>query len=117
MENVTSSPREWEYYYDYIDPVIVDEKKLKYNKCKYFFHQVKKKCFNVWWELIDDNMKMYLLFSDSIVILFWITLIASVGFLFFTLNLISWGGTFPAWVTLKNRNVERTSFKPFFFFK
>lgn len=32
MENLTSA--EWEYYYDYIDPVIVDESKLKYNKCK-----------------------------------------------------------------------------------
>lgn len=26
---------EWEYYYDYLDPVIVDESKLKYNKCKF----------------------------------------------------------------------------------
>lgn len=35
MENSTSAvPYEWEYYYDYIDPVIVDESKLKYNKCK-----------------------------------------------------------------------------------
>lgn len=32
MENLTSA--DWEYYYDYIDPVIVDESKLKYNKCK-----------------------------------------------------------------------------------
>lgn len=38
MENLTSAGSyEWEYYYDYIDPVIVDERKLKYNKCKYFF--------------------------------------------------------------------------------
>lgn len=36
MENLTSTVSdEWEYYYDYIDPVIVDESKLKYNKCKY----------------------------------------------------------------------------------
>lgn len=35
-ENFTSpTPYEWEYYYDYVDPVIVDESKLKYNKCKY----------------------------------------------------------------------------------
>ncbi|KAK5868905.1 hypothetical protein PBY51_009880 [Eleginops maclovinus] len=33
MENSTSAvPYEWEYYYDYIDPTIVDESKLKYNK-------------------------------------------------------------------------------------
>uniref|UniRef100_A0A3B4ZIK9 Melanocortin 2 receptor accessory protein n=1 Tax=Stegastes partitus TaxID=144197 RepID=A0A3B4ZIK9_9TELE len=32
-ENSTRSFRyEWEYYYDYVDPVIVDESKLKYNK-------------------------------------------------------------------------------------
>ncbi|KAG7455581.1 melanocortin-2 receptor accessory protein [Solea senegalensis] len=33
MENSNSTVSyEWEYYYDYIDPVIVDESKLKYNK-------------------------------------------------------------------------------------
>uniref|UniRef100_A0A3P8W377 Melanocortin 2 receptor accessory protein n=1 Tax=Cynoglossus semilaevis TaxID=244447 RepID=A0A3P8W377_CYNSE len=33
MENSTATfSYEWEYYYDYIDPVIVDESKLKYNK-------------------------------------------------------------------------------------
>uniref|UniRef100_A0AAQ4QEA2 Melanocortin 2 receptor accessory protein n=1 Tax=Gasterosteus aculeatus aculeatus TaxID=481459 RepID=A0AAQ4QEA2_GASAC len=33
MENLTNSvSNEWEYYYDYLDPVIVDESKLKYNK-------------------------------------------------------------------------------------
>uniref|UniRef100_A0A8C4IDL6 Melanocortin-2 receptor accessory protein n=1 Tax=Dicentrarchus labrax TaxID=13489 RepID=A0A8C4IDL6_DICLA len=33
MENSTSAVSyEWEYYYDYLDPVIVDESKLKYNK-------------------------------------------------------------------------------------
>lgn len=33
-DNSTSAvPYEWEYYYDYLDPVIVDESKLKYNKC------------------------------------------------------------------------------------
>ncbi|KAK9521144.1 hypothetical protein VZT92_020974 [Zoarces viviparus] len=31
MENSTSTVV-WEYYYDYLDPVIVDESKLKYNK-------------------------------------------------------------------------------------
>lgn len=35
MENSTTAvPFEWEYYYDYIDTLIVDESKLKYNKCK-----------------------------------------------------------------------------------
>lgn len=34
MENTTGS-YEWEYYYDYIDPVVVNESELKYNKCKY----------------------------------------------------------------------------------
>lgn len=35
MENSTSAvPYEWEYYYDYLDPVFVNESKLKYNKCK-----------------------------------------------------------------------------------
>lgn len=38
MENLTSSvSKEWEYYYDYIDPVVVDQRKLKYNKCEYLF--------------------------------------------------------------------------------
>lgn len=37
MENSTSAvPYEWEYYYDYLDPVFVDESKLKYNKCKFY---------------------------------------------------------------------------------
>lgn len=36
MENITTT-YEWEYYYDYIDPVIVDESKLKYHKCEYLF--------------------------------------------------------------------------------
>lgn len=36
MENTTST-YEWEYYYDYIDPVVVDESQLKYNKCEYLF--------------------------------------------------------------------------------
>lgn len=32
-QNSTSAVHyEWEYYYDYLDPVIVDESKLKYNK-------------------------------------------------------------------------------------
>uniref|UniRef100_A0A3B5K409 Melanocortin 2 receptor accessory protein n=1 Tax=Takifugu rubripes TaxID=31033 RepID=A0A3B5K409_TAKRU len=31
MENSTGT-YEWEYYYDYIEPVIVDESKLKYHK-------------------------------------------------------------------------------------
>lgn len=36
MENSTRVfSIEWEYYYDYVDPVIVDESKLKYNKCKF----------------------------------------------------------------------------------
>lgn len=35
IENSTTAVNdEWEYYYDYLDPVIVDESKLKYNKCK-----------------------------------------------------------------------------------
>lgn len=33
--NSSSALYEWEYYYDYLDPVIVDENKLKYNKCKF----------------------------------------------------------------------------------
>ncbi|XP_068507417.1 melanocortin-2 receptor accessory protein [Syngnathus scovelli] len=33
MDNSTSAPFDgWEYYYDYVDPVIVDQSKLKYNK-------------------------------------------------------------------------------------
>jgi hypothetical protein len=38
MENSTNEKQyrwEYEYYYDYLDAVIVDESKLKYNKCKY----------------------------------------------------------------------------------
>uniref|UniRef100_A0A671V589 Melanocortin 2 receptor accessory protein n=1 Tax=Sparus aurata TaxID=8175 RepID=A0A671V589_SPAAU len=33
IENSSAAENdEWEYYYDYLDPVIVDESKLKYNK-------------------------------------------------------------------------------------
>nr|XP_029508225.1 melanocortin-2 receptor accessory protein [Oncorhynchus nerka] len=37
MINYTNSSQdswryEWEYYYDYLDPIPVDERKLKYNK-------------------------------------------------------------------------------------
>uniref|UniRef100_A0A3Q3GZT2 Melanocortin 2 receptor accessory protein n=1 Tax=Labrus bergylta TaxID=56723 RepID=A0A3Q3GZT2_9LABR len=33
MENSTSAVTyEWEYYDDYLDPVVVDQNKLKYNK-------------------------------------------------------------------------------------
>lgn len=34
--NISNLPYTWEfeYYYDYMDPVVVDEHKLKYNKCK-----------------------------------------------------------------------------------
>lgn len=40
MINSTNSSQdswryEWEYYYDYLDPIPVDERKLKYNKCEY----------------------------------------------------------------------------------
>uniref|UniRef100_A0A8C9ZY18 Melanocortin 2 receptor accessory protein n=1 Tax=Sander lucioperca TaxID=283035 RepID=A0A8C9ZY18_SANLU len=31
-DNWSAVPIKWEYYYDYLDPVIVDESKLKYNK-------------------------------------------------------------------------------------
>uniref|UniRef100_A0A3Q3LTV4 Melanocortin 2 receptor accessory protein n=1 Tax=Mastacembelus armatus TaxID=205130 RepID=A0A3Q3LTV4_9TELE len=31
-EDSCTVPYEWEYYYDYLDPLIVDESKLKYNK-------------------------------------------------------------------------------------
>ncbi|KAK2846726.1 hypothetical protein Q5P01_009725 [Channa striata] len=56
MENSTTTVLyEWEYYYDYLDPVIVDESKLKYNKY-------------------------------SVVIMFWVTLAAFVGFLFLSLS-------------------------------
>lgn len=33
LNSTSAVEYEWEYYYDYIDPVIVDETKLKYNKC------------------------------------------------------------------------------------
>ncbi|XP_077466894.1 melanocortin-2 receptor accessory protein [Stigmatopora argus] len=59
MEN--SSFAGWEYYYGYVDPVVVDASKLKYHKY-------------------------------SVVIIFWITLAAFVGMLFFILNLMSSGG-------------------------
>lgn len=39
MENTTTT-YEWEYYYDYIDPVVVDESQLKYNKCEYLLFTV-----------------------------------------------------------------------------
>ncbi|XP_069563499.1 melanocortin-2 receptor accessory protein [Brachyistius frenatus] len=65
INNSTSTTLyEWEYYYGYLDPPIVDERKLNYNK--------------------------YL-----IVIIFWITLAAFVGFLFLSLNLMSRSGNLP----------------------
>uniref|UniRef100_A0A8C5FXA9 Melanocortin 2 receptor accessory protein n=1 Tax=Gadus morhua TaxID=8049 RepID=A0A8C5FXA9_GADMO len=66
MENSTNEKQyrwEYEYYYDYLDAVIVDESKLKYNKY-------------------------------SIVIIFWITMAAFVGFLFLILTLMSCNGNF-----------------------
>lgn len=51
MENLTSIvPKEWEYYYDYVDPVIVDQRKLKYNKCKYFFLSLYFYNGILWWQ-------------------------------------------------------------------
>uniref|UniRef100_A0AAV2J9H7 Uncharacterized protein n=1 Tax=Knipowitschia caucasica TaxID=637954 RepID=A0AAV2J9H7_KNICA len=32
MENATDATELWEYYYDYVDPVTVDETKLSFNK-------------------------------------------------------------------------------------
>lgn len=91
-DNSTNAvPYEWEYYYDYLDPVIVDESKLKYNKCKSFF-------FIICCIFILCCMKLKLILcspSDSIVIVFWIVLAAFVGFLFVTLNLMSRSGNLP----------------------
>uniref|UniRef100_A0A673W847 Melanocortin 2 receptor accessory protein n=1 Tax=Salmo trutta TaxID=8032 RepID=A0A673W847_SALTR len=69
MINSTNSSQdswryEWEYYYDYLDPIPVDERKLKYNK--------------------------YL-----IVIIFWISLAAFVGFLFVILTFMSRSVSLP----------------------
>uniref|UniRef100_A0AAZ3RX63 Melanocortin 2 receptor accessory protein n=1 Tax=Oncorhynchus tshawytscha TaxID=74940 RepID=A0AAZ3RX63_ONCTS len=69
MINSTNSSQdswryEWEYYYDYLDPIPVDERKLKYNK--------------------------YL-----IVIVFWISLAAFVGFLFAILTFMSRSVSLP----------------------
>ncbi|XP_078812722.1 melanocortin-2 receptor accessory protein [Oryzias latipes] len=69
---------EWEYYYDYLDPVIVDASKLKYNKY-------------------------------SIVIILWISLVAFVGFLFLTLNLMSVTGSMPKRRRLRRNETYRES--------
>ena len=51
MENSTNGEQyrwEYEYYYDYLDAVIVNESTLKYNKCKYLsFIQIAKLLFFV----------------------------------------------------------------------
>lgn len=78
---------EWEYYYDYLDPVIVDESKLKYNKCKFLNITFLNSALNV--------SKILSSFSDSIVIVLWISLAAFVGFLFLSLNLMSMRGKLP----------------------
>lgn len=90
MENSTSAaPIEWEYYYDYLDPVIVDETKLKYNKCKSLcFIEYLSSCVN------EDKLFSSSL-SDSVVIIFWIVLAAFVGLLFLSLNLMSRSGNLP----------------------
>ncbi|XP_030236179.1 melanocortin-2 receptor accessory protein [Gadus morhua] len=79
MENSTNEKQyrwEYEYYYDYLDAVIVDESKLKYNKY-------------------------------SIVIIFWITMAAFVGFLFLILTLMSCNGNF-----LRTRNQQKRRRSP-----
>ncbi|XP_070399943.1 melanocortin-2 receptor accessory protein [Nothobranchius furzeri] len=73
---------EWEYYYDYIDPVAVDASQLKYNKCKLFTPFIGCNCL----PLLDPSL------PDSIVIILWVTLAAFLGFLFLTLNLMSLTG-------------------------
>lgn len=80
---------EWEYYYDYLDPVIVDESKLKYNKCKFLNVTFLKLCS------YSNVTQKILSFSDSIVIILWISLAAFVGFLFLSLNLMSMRGKLP----------------------
>lgn len=80
---------EWEYYYDYLDPVIVDASKLKYNKCKFLYSFY----FIFFSSLI--TIIIIISFSDSIVIILWISLVAFVGFLFLTLNLMSVTGSMP----------------------
>lgn len=96
MENTTST-YEWEYYYDYIEPVIVDESKLKYHKCEYLlFYATTKLSFVVGIVIIVTvTNRCILLLSDTVVIIFWISLSGLVGFLFLTLNLIFHSGRIP----------------------
>lgn len=89
MEN-SNGTYEWEYYYDYIEPVIVDESKLKYHKCEYLSVKATTKFI-----IIRSNNRCLFLLIDSVIIIFWISLSGLVGFLFLTLNLISHNGHIP----------------------
>lgn len=86
MENSTSAvPYGWEYYYGYLDPPIVDQSKLKYNKCRRF-------CIHWFVEaksLLYAHDAFFPSLLDSIVIIFWLVLGAFVGLLFFGLNFMS----------------------------
>lgn len=94
MENSTGT-YEWEYYYDYIEPVIVDESKLKYHKCEYLFLKATAQLLSLGVVIITVTNRCLLLLSDSVIIIFWISLSGLVGFLFLTFNLISHGGHIP----------------------
>lgn len=93
MEN-SNGTYEWEYYYDYIEPVIVDESKLKYHKCEYLSLKATTKLLSLGVMITVTNRCLFLLI-DSVIIIFWISLSGLVGFLFLTLNLISHSGHIP----------------------
>lgn len=87
MKNSTKSSEyvwDYEYYYDYIDPVSVNASTLKYNRCEPLLRPLS--------DHTSDNLKpnwVFFIILDSIVIIFWIILAAFIGFFFLILSLIS----------------------------
>lgn len=92
MENKTST-YEWEYYYDYIDPVVVDESQLKYNKCEYLFFYSTIKLLSLG-ALIVTNSSFFLAYRlNSYNILDFTLWLCGVPFSRFESNVSHW--TFP----------------------
>lgn len=91
MENTTSS-YEWEYYYDYIDPVVVDESQLKYNKCEYlfFYSTAKLLSLGVVVVIISNSSIFFAYRRNSYNILDFTLWLCGVPFSYFESNVSRW---------------------------
>ncbi len=90
MINSTESSEyvwDYEYYYDYIDPVLVNASTLKYNRCELLRHPL--------FDQFRACLTVFFIISDSIVIIFWIILAAFIGFFFLIMSFISHSRQLP----------------------